>query len=348
MALNQLVNRLSSEMDATDRVLAESIFGTADPEYIAEQVQSICQAHLGQAIAANEFWDVSVSFTVGLRLANDQRIVLKFRSADNITLETLQAVCQVQQALAAQGFPCPQVLLFPIWNRNCWVTVEQLLNAGENGDAHEPNLRRAMAVGLAQLVQLTKSLTEAHSDVPNLPTSRFQQPQLWQKPHNTLFDFEKTQQGAEWIDAIAADAKQTLLDYHAPLIVGHMDWSAKNMRFQDNQLSAVYDWDSLRLENELVIVGNAAKGFLVTWYVDAGSLVPTPEECQQFVQDYEMARQQITGQQGLSATEREVIRAALVYSIAYTARCEHAVDPHDEMFANSFRVALKNHKSYVF
>jgi Phosphotransferase enzyme family len=324
-------------MDAADQILADSIFGLTDPKQIADWVAQMIRYHLHQEIVGCEFWELSVSFTVGLRLADGQRCVLKCRSAKNISLETLQAVGQVQQALADQGFPAPTLIVAPTQFGPCWMSVETLLDVGDNCDAHQPSIRRAMATGLAWQIQLARALPLT---LP-LPTSRFRASQLWEKPHNALFDFEQTQSGADWIDAIAASAKAVLANDQAPLQIGHMDWSIKNMRMHNGQLSAVYDWDSLRLETEPVIVGNAAKGFLVTWYVDAGIMVPTPEEVVQFVQDYEAAR-------GLAWTAREhrVIAAAFLYSMAYTARCEHAIDQSGEKWTGSFREALWNASDY--
>lgn len=337
MSSVSLAQRLGT-MDTTDRTLAESIFGFAEAEQIAASVIEIVQTHLHQQIDCCEFWEVSVSFTIGLRLSSGQRCVLKCRSPQNIRLDTLQAVCQVQQALADQGFPCPSLMVPPTQSGSCWISVETLLDAGENCDAHDSLVRRAMATGLAQQIQIAQTLPHT---LP-LPTSRFRAAALWEKPHNALFNFEKTQVGAEWIDAIAARAKAVLADHQAPLQIGHMDWSIKNMRVQNGQLSAVYDWDSLRLETEPVIVGNAAKNFLVTWYVEAGVMVPTPLEAHQFIHDYEQVRRT-----AWTIEERQTIAAALLYSMAYTARCEHAIDQTGEKWSGSFREALQNHSDYV-
>lgn len=336
--VDSLTERLAAEMDATDRILAESILGWAEPEPIAQQIASICQTHLHQDIVACHFWEVSVSFTIGLQLANGESVVLKCRSPENIALETLQAVCQVQQSLAEQGFPAPVILLPPVQSHGCLVSVEAMLREGDNENAHDPIVRQVMAAGLFELIQLACPFAQ----LPGLPVSRFRSAQLWEKPHNALFDFERTQSGAEWIDAIAQAAKTQLMNYDSPYVVGHMDWSIKNMRLKHKRLSAVYDWDSLRLENELVIVGNAINGFLVTWYVEVGSMVPTPEECQQFVLAYERARGQ-----AFTAAERQVITAALMYSMAYTARCEHAIDPEGEKIWGSFRAALSHSQDYA-
>lgn len=324
------------QMDAADQSLLVSIFGSAEPEFLSQTVADVCRRYLGQEITRCEFWEVSVSFTIGLTLANGERVVVKCRSPQNITLETLQAVCQIQQGLANQGFPCPRIIQHPVQHGSCYMTIEALLDAGENCNAHDPTVRRAMASGLAQLLQMA----QPWADLPHLPRSRFHHPQ-WEKPHNALFDFERTAAGAEWIDAIAAEAKAIYSNCATSLVVGHMDWSAKNMRVADQRLSAIYDWDSLRLEDERVIVGNAAKGFLVTGYVPVATLVPTPSDVQQFVQDYEIARGQ-----PFTTADRAIIAAALHYSMAYTARCEHALDPEGKTLNGSFREALRHASAY--
>lgn len=335
---DSLLAALSSGLtDLTDQILVQSIFGTVEPQQIGQQIADLCRASLGQEIAACEFWEVSVSFTIGLRLTSGQRIVAKFRSPNNITLRALQTVCQVQEYLANCGFPAPRMILSPLQQGNTFASIEALLDVGKNCDAHDPVVRRAMAIGLAQQIQLAQPLVS----LPNLPLSRFQSTQLWEKPHNALFDFERTAEGAEWIDAIAEQAKAEYSSVNQPLRIGHMDWSVKNMRVDNGRLSAVYDWDSLRLENELVILGNALKGFLTTWYMNIESIVPTPEEVNLFIQDYESAREQ-----AFTPSEQQKIRAAFLYSMAYTARCEHAIDPNGEKIPGSFREALQNYQAY--
>ncbi len=336
MSSPALITQLQ-RMDATDRTLAQSIFGYAEPEQISAQVVNLCRSQFNQEITACLFWEVSVSFTIGVQLERGDRAVIKFRSPANMTLEMLQAVCWVQQALAEQGFPAPPLRLLPMQQQDYFVSIEEFLDIGENGNAHGPEVRQAMATGLAQLIQLVQSLAAPSG----FPLSRFRSSALWEKPHNVLFDFEGTAAGAEWIDEIADRAKTQFLEDTSPLILGHMDWSVKNMRIAHGKLSAVYDWDSLRLENERVILGNALKGFLVTWYVDAGAIVPTPAEVADFLQIYESMRSA-----PFTTTDRQTIFAAFLYSMAYTARCEHAIDPIGTQFSGSFREALQNYRSY--
>jgi hypothetical protein len=88
------------------------------------------------------------------------------------------------------------------------------------------------------------------------------------------------------------------------------------------------------LENECVLVGSAAAHFPVTWYLSV-RLTPTPEEVAQFVREYEDARRV-----SFTPAEHRQIAAAATYVIAYTARCEHAIDLQGKYYAGSFREAL--------
>ena len=142
---------------------------------------------------------------------------------------------------------------------------------------------------------------------------------LWPKPHNALFDFEATREGAEWIDTIAAEARKILLSDSSPAVVTHLDWGCRNMLAKNGQVTAVFDWDSIFLIPETQAVGDAAAGFLTTWYFDI-QRVPTPDDSGAFVLDYESAR-------GRSFTreEREIIAARTTYGLSYGARCGHAL-----------------------
>jgi hypothetical protein len=136
-----------------------------------------------------------------------------------------------------------------------------------------------------------------------------------------MFNFEATAAGAEWIDAIATEALARLSTPVGELVVGHTDWSVKDFRFRDNKISAIYDWDSLAVDREPVIVGQAATHFTMTWRTPV-RVTPDAVEVAAFVTDYEEARGSV-----FSAAERAALDAAGAYSMAYTARCEHALDP---------------------
>jgi hypothetical protein len=92
------------------------------------------------------------------------------------------------------------------------------------------------------------------------------------------------------------------------------------MRFApDGSVSAVYDWDSLAIQREPVLAGGVAHLFTADFRAPDHADVPTLDEALAFIADYEVAR----GAR-FDADEHAAARAALVYAMAYTARCEHS------------------------
>ena len=107
-------------------------------------------------------------------------------------------------------------------------------------------------------------------------------------------------------------------------MIAHTDWSARNVRLGSDRVLAVYDWDSLALVPESTAVGQAA----ATWSSTAepGEQAPSLTEIVDYVRGYEDARGHT-----FSAGEHRAIGAAVVWVLAYAARCEHAIDPHSEV-----------------
>ena len=92
------------------------------------------------------------------------------------------------------------------------------------------------------------------------------------------------------------------------------------MRFDDRELLATYDWDSVTVVKESTALGQAA----ATWCVTSepgGSVFPTYDEIVGFMSDYEPAAGRL-----LSDLQWRAAGAAAVYLLAYTSRCEHSLD----------------------
>ncbi|RDU38069.1 hypothetical protein DRW41_00390 [Neobacillus piezotolerans] len=102
----------------------------------------------------------------------------------------------------------------------------------------------------------------------------------------------------------------------------------------------VYDWDSLVVEDELNLLGIAAATFTTTWDIET-KITPSREEAYEFVRDYEYHRGKL-----FTKKELQKISAAATFCMAYTARCEHAIDPQGERFEGSFRQALESIKGH--
>lgn len=100
-------------------------------------------------------------------------------------------------------------------------------------------------------------------------------------------------------------------------MVGHSDWRVENLRYAGGELSAIYDWDSLVVRPEAALAGAIAGIFSADWRAPERCRIPTRAEMTAFVTDYEAARGR-----PFSPAERELADAALVYQLAYGARCE--------------------------
>ncbi len=313
------------------RTLASSIIGKTYPQQLLEDLNSFCERRLSSGLEEILFCELGVGATFGLRLSNGGEVVLKAHPPGH-SPDFLKATREVQRHLHRRGFPSPGLVLGPALFGCGVATVDEFLDEGEAADGHDPAVSGSMARTLARLIELARQVSgvEALSQGWNWPARE----NLWPAPHNALFDFEATAVGAGWIDEIAAESKKLVDEFQAPRVIGHADWSVDQMRFEDKTVSAVYDWDSLRWDKEVVFVGIAASNFAATWHGETPN-PPTPEEARLFVADFEAARGE-----SFSENERRAIFAAAVYAVAYMARCEHAVDPERNDVRGSFRETL--------
>jgi hypothetical protein len=270
------------------------------------------------------FFAASVGATFGILRRDGSRVAVKV-NALFVEPAYFAEIQRLQAHLRAGGYPAPE----PV-RRVGTVTVEEWLDRGSFRDAHEPEVRRAMARELARFVGVATAtgVRPRREFLPRAGT-------VWPKPHNALFDFEATSAGAEWIDAIGMRAATPRVGRE---VVGHTDWAAKHVRFDDElHATAVYDWDSVTTEAEPVIAGNAAGAHVYTEELEQPvSRWPTPDEARAFVADYEHARGT-----PFTAEERRAAYAQCVWLIAYAARCHHSVggDPGD-MHLTEFADAL--------
>ena len=301
-------------MDGVDKLLRrypdspviQDLLGTLDATEIRARVRE-----LEPETAEIFFFRASVGALFGVLRRDGSRVAIKVhkRYEDDAYFTAMQ---QLQSALAAAGFPAPRPL-----GRRGQATFEEWLDDGVFRDAHEPEVRRAMA---RELVRLHRLATDSGIR-PRRPFFPLGDEALWPTPHNALFDFEATVEGAEWIDEIARPAKRARDASTGVEVVGHTDWSAKHIRFDaDLRPLAIYDWDSLDTQPEPVLVGNAAGSFTYTEELDHDVFPwPDADESLAFIADYEVARGT-----PFDAEERRAAHGACVYLRAYAARCGHA------------------------
>jgi Ser/Thr protein kinase RdoA (MazF antagonist) len=296
-----------------------AVFGTAAAARIAAVVNSFCRNELDASVDGCLFYASSQGAVFGLELEDHRRVVLKAHRPER-SARFLCEVHQVQRHLAGKAFPCPQPILRARPIGRGLAVVDRFLADGDYVDAHVPAIRKEMARALSSLIRLAEPFASSR-DLPRFPNASIPQGSLWRTPHHRMFDFDATQTGAEWIDSAAAAALPKLREGHGDIVVGHSDWSVKDFRFRDGRITAIYDWDSLVVDREPTIVGQAATHFTMTWRMPV-RIAPTPAEITAFLAEYEEARGR-----SFSAAEQRAVNAAAMYSVAYTARCEHALDP---------------------
>jgi hypothetical protein len=254
------------------------------------------------------------------------------------TQARLGAVYAIQSELRQTGFPCPEPLLGPTALSGGHATVEALLVDGEFRDTHHPQCRHLIAEALARHLQITNQQPAA--EALGGGWSLFDGDRLWPaEAHAPIFDFDATGAGAEWIDALGAQAK-TQITPDGPLLAGHGDWSGKHFRFAQSRITAIYDWDSLGLRSEAALVGTAAITYTTRFDLPGVPRMPSPDETRAFIDEYSNARAT-----PLTRDEREQIAAHALLLAAYTARCEHcSLNGYDaDGDPDSFTIALRSH-----
>lgn len=296
------------------------VFGTTDAQQIAVLLDGFCREELGAPVAEYLFYESSQGAVCGVRLEDGRRVVLKIHQPSR-SLAFLQSIIQAQRFLVQQGYPCPAQLLEPRPLASGLVTVEELIDEGVYHHAHNPAIRRSMAHMLAWLVKLTWTPEAIPGVRPEALDLRVPASAIWPPPHSKLFDFEATARGAEWIDELAHAALEIKRQGAGRLVLGHQDWSVKHLRYIDERVRVIYDWDSLTLEKEPVIVGQASIHFTYTeTFPEAHA--PSAAESQAFIAEYEAARGT-----PFTPAEQRTLQAATLYGLAYGARCEHALAP---------------------
>jgi hypothetical protein len=308
-ALERLITEHLSDWESAFVELA--IYGTDDAAAIARALDDLCESALRARVARGLFYQSSIGAVAGIELVDGRRVVIKAHQPD-VSRARLVETVRLQNLVRY----APPVLAGPLLLARGHAVVEAYLERGKPADAHEPDIRRALARSLFEVVQTLLPFA-AQSSLPAQLT--YGAGALWPKTHSRLFDFEKTARGAENIDALAAAARERMQP-SGQIVLGHGDWRAEHVHFEGNEPVAAYDWDSLCKEPEPALVGCAAHAFCANWSRTGHRQAPSLDEARAFVDDYESAR----GQR-FDADERRLCAACFAYSVAYTARCGHAI-----------------------
>lgn len=294
--------------------LEAAIFGSTDSSTVAEVMSSIATATTGGSVTSGLWYRSSVAAVAGVTLEGGREVVVRAYQP-SAGMAFVEGVVRVQSHLSGEGFACAVPVGEPI-------LIEGVLGRAESM-LHDPGPRRfessemtKSARGLAQLVALSAGVDPGGLSRHPMALS---ETRLYPTPHSPVFDFRATTAGAGWIDEIATAARAAMTD--TVPVIAHGDWTARNIRLGPGGLVGVYDWESLQDGPESTAVGVAA----ATWRAlgEANEpIAPSAREIALYIDLYERARSA-----PFSEDQRRSARAAAVYALAYTARCEHALDP---------------------
>lgn len=291
-----------------------AIYGSQHAAEIAAQVEAVLSsAGLSDHVVGSLFHVASVGSVTGVVLADGSEVVVKaYQPA--WTPEFLSGVHDTQARLWKAGVPCGKPIGGPARCGLGFATIETHVADPGQPETFGDCERTASAEGLALIVE------SAGLD-PRLSAHPLSRPAgaLYPQPHSPLFNFEATNDGAEWIDDLARLARSNTQD--SATVVAHTDWSARNVRLRADGVCAVYDLDSLATVSLPTALGQAA----ATWRAlgeAQDAIAPDVDEIEDWLDRFPTV---------LSPLDRRAALAAALWVLCYTARCEHAIDPAEQL-----------------
>ena len=285
--------------------------------------------HLGSPPADEIFKSGNLSAVIGLRLADDREVVVKVRPDS----PRIAACVEVQHRLFQAGYPCPRPLSDAAPFGDSVATAEAYFPGG----AMLPRADyapRAFADAFAQLIRLAPRPAEVSNlePAPSWAAWNHAGEGLLPCPEYTEMDLNEVA-GAEWIDDAGRSARDRLRGSESEAVIGHCDWLAGNLRWSENTLLVVHDWDSVIADDEAVLVGFAAALYST---ISADKLA-TVEETERFLVAYFHARGR-----DFSADELERSWAAGVWTRSNDAKYQHTVGrPITSLSENEARERLR-------
>jgi hypothetical protein len=311
------------------------IHGTGDADEIAAAIDGACSRYLGAPVARPIFYQSSIGAVAGLELDDGRRVALKAHQSTRPEA-LLREVVRVQSVVSRQVGLAPAVLAGPFAFGNGLAVFEEYVDAGIWADPHEASTRRELARSLHSILAALLPIAADCTLPGHLLPSPVDGP-LWPTPHSKLFDFNATQAGAEDIDDVARAAHARTRPV-GRIAVAHGDWRAEHVRFQNGVAVAAYDWDSLCKLSEPALIGFTAHAFCADWSRANHVQAPTVAEARAFVRDYEVARGQ-----PFEREESALCSACFAYSVAYTARCGHALGVDQRQLPGTFQHLIAEH-----
>jgi hypothetical protein len=301
-----------------DALVEVAVLGSSSPEAVADWIERLCQDRLGAPVVGGLFYRASTGLVAGVELTDLRTVVVKVHQPQ-WSVAFLEAMVTTQRQLAESGFPCPRPLVGPVPTgpRQALATIETLLPDPGMHSLSGSEALEISAAGLATQVASVRGL-----ELPALGFHPLRTPtgEIYPQPHSPLFDFAATAERAVDIDELARIGSAARDADPGPPVIAHTDWSARNVRVAHGQIAAVYDWDSLALVPVSTAVGLAAATWQSTGEMDDPMALSAED-----VSDY-LAAYARTAARSLDATASAAAWGSALWALAYTARCELALE----------------------
>ncbi|MFD9700561.1 phosphotransferase [Lentzea sp. NPDC059081] len=269
---------------------------------------SWCASWLGSAPVEVFYSRVSISSVHGVRLADGRSVYVKAREDDGRAVSCLTA----QASLASRGLPCPRPITPVVVVDGLAVHAEESLPGGEMLLGSSPDVARRYAAVFARLTAALEEVVVA-PPLPNPRWSRWDHSDSGVWPVIGFLDARDQSVVPAFVVEIAERVRKRLLAADRPCVLGHADFEAQNLRWQDGDVLAVHDWDSLGWQPEAALVGAAAGAFA---NASPPSLVPVASSAA-FLEAYQSCRGR-----WFSGEELEIAWAASLWTAVHNARWE--------------------------
>jgi Phosphotransferase enzyme family len=277
-------------------------------EDLPDWLPAWCLARLGSQPGDVLFQRRSTSAVFGLRLADGRDVVVKARADEGRAVSCVTA----QARLVENGSPCARPLTPVVGVGPLAVHAEEFIPGGEvlRGDSPEVAVRYAEV--FARLMAGLADLAVA----PPLPNPRWVRwdhagPGLW--PSIRSLDEKDQRLVPAYVTDTADRARRRMLAASLPCVLGHADFEAHNLRWRDQQVQAVHDWDSLAWQPEAALVGAASAVFPKM----GPATLPPIESTEAFLAAYQDARGR-----WFTADEQQIAWAASLWPAAHDIRWE--------------------------
>jgi hypothetical protein len=246
-----------------------------------------------------------------LRLEDGQEVVIKTRPDASGRVTTCLAV---QREVAKAGLPCSRPLTDATTVNDLAVHAEEWRPGGQ--------IERADDIGAAErsarLYAAVSTITNSLHFRPPLPNPEWVHwdhngPGHW--PPNALHDHRPGADSLrpDLLDIASRTRRRLATSASMHHVLGHADWEAQNLRWQDTTPYVVHDWDSVAWLPESALAGAASGAFASA---ETPTLAPLASS-EAFLLAYQDERNR-----AFTSDELEIAWAASLWPALHNARAE--------------------------